>query len=61
MNLFFSYDLGVDCAYIIRVKGLEDSEHKSANCAASCEQVGQQYEYWDAYNGIGGELKAPNV
>lgn len=60
MNLFSTYNLTVDSAYIIRVKGLEDSERKSADCAASCEQVGQQYEYWEAYNGVEGELKPPS-
>ena len=46
-------------AYIIRVDGLEDSEKKSADCAESCDKVGQDWEYWEAYNGVGGEIEAP--
>ena len=44
-------------AYIIRVEGLEDSEKKSAHCAESCDKVGQEWEYWEAYNGLDGEIK----
>jgi GR25 family glycosyltransferase involved in LPS biosynthesis len=60
LNLFFSYDLTPSKAYIIRVVGHEDSEKKAAHCAESCDNVGQEWEYWDAYNGIDGELKAPS-
>jgi hypothetical protein len=44
-------------AYIIRVEGHEDSEEKSAHCAESCDKVGQEWEYWEAYNGLDGEIK----
>mgnify|MGYP003631359944 FL=1 len=44
-------------AYIIRVGGHEDSEEKSAHCAESCDKVGQEWEYWEAYNGLDGEIK----
>jgi len=49
LNLFFSYDLTPSKAYIIRVEGHEDSEKKAAHCAESCDKVGQEWEYWDAY------------
>jgi hypothetical protein len=44
-------------AYIIKVEGHEDSEEKSAHCAESCDKVGQEWEYWEAYNGLDGEIK----
>jgi hypothetical protein len=60
MNLFFSYNMSVDKAYIIRVKGHERSEVLAKNCADSCEKVNMPYEYWDAYNGLDGEIKTPD-
>ena len=57
MRLSFSYDMDVATAYIIRVAGLEASEKRSANCAESCDKVGQKWEYWDAYNGVGEKLE----
>lgn len=57
MNLNFSYNMQPSKAYIIRVEGLEDSEKKSAHCAESCDKVGQEWEYWEAYNGLDGEIK----
>ena len=59
MNLFNSYNLTVDKAYIIRVKGNETSETMAAQCAASCEKVGMPYEFWDAYNGLNGSIEEP--
>jgi GR25 family glycosyltransferase involved in LPS biosynthesis len=46
-------------AYIIRVVGNAASEEKAARCAVSCEKVGQPYEFWDAYDGLADEIKAP--
>lgn len=57
MRLSFSYDMDVATAYIIRVAGLEASEKRAANCAESCDKVGQKWEYWDAYNGVGEKLE----
>lgn len=59
MRLNFSYDMDVDKAYIIRVQGKEASETLAKRCADSCEQVQMPYEYWDAYNGLDGEIKPP--
>jgi GR25 family glycosyltransferase involved in LPS biosynthesis len=47
------------CAYIIRVVGNAASEEKAARCAVSCEKVNQPYEFWDAYDGLADEIKAP--
>jgi hypothetical protein len=60
MNLFFSYDLNVENAYIIRVKGHEKSERLAKRCADSCEAVEMPYKYWDAYNGMGTEIVPPS-
>ena len=57
MNLNFSYNMQPSKAYIIRVDGHEESEEKAAHCAESCDKVGQEWEYWEAYNGLDGELK----
>lgn len=59
-SLYFSYDLDVDKAYIIRVKGHEKSEALAKRCADSCEQVGMPHSYWDAYNGLSGDLIVPD-
>jgi hypothetical protein len=60
-SLFWSHDMNnVYGAFIIRVKGNDTSEVLAQRCAASCDQVGQNYEYWDAYDGIEEEIKKPN-
>lgn len=59
MNLFYSYDLFVDKAYIIRVKDHDRSMELAKRCADSCESVQMPYEYWDAYDGTGEEIKIP--
>jgi GR25 family glycosyltransferase involved in LPS biosynthesis len=58
-SLFYSYNTSVSKAYIIRVEGHEDGEQKAKRCAESCDAVGMPYEYWDAYNGLGGEIVPP--
>lgn len=58
-SLFFSYNLNVDCAYIIRVKGHNRSEELAKECAKSCEEVGMPYEFWDAYDGTEEVIKPP--
>ena len=59
MRLNFSYDMTPSKAYIIRVVGNAASEEKAARCAVSCEKAGQPYEFWDAYDGLADEIKAP--
>lgn len=60
MRLNFSYDMSVGNAHIIRVKGHSSSEERALRCAESCGNVGMPWEYWDAYDGINGEIKAPD-
>jgi GR25 family glycosyltransferase involved in LPS biosynthesis len=59
MKLFYSYDTISSKAYIIRVKNHQDSEQKSIKCAESCTNVGQPWEYWDAYDGTGDSILTP--
>lgn len=58
-SLFYSYDMEVDKAYIIRVAGNDNSEQQANRCADSCVRVGMNYEFWDAYNGIADTLIPP--
>jgi hypothetical protein len=59
-SLFYSYNMKVDKAYIIRVKDHEVSEKKANECAASCRSVGMPYDFWDAYDGTGDTIIKPN-
>lgn len=59
MRLFNKYDISVDKAYIIRIDGHTSSETKAKRCADSCDAVGQNWEYWDAYNGISDQIIPP--
>ena len=58
-SLFFSYDLSVDKAYIIRIKNHALSERKAVECLASCNSVGIDSTLWDAYDGTGKEVIPP--
>jgi GR25 family glycosyltransferase involved in LPS biosynthesis len=60
-TLYNSYNMDVDKAYIIRVKGNEKSEELARRCAASCISSEMPHEYWDAYNGIEGEIVTPRL
>lgn len=61
LNLYRKNETSVDSAYIITVKGNENSEKYSQRCQESCQQVGMPYTVWDAYNGIGtpGHIEPP--
>lgn len=59
MSLFFSYNISVDKAYIIKIKDHEQSELMANRCFESCKNVGMSCEFWDAYNGLGEELVYP--
>lgn len=60
MGLFFSYDVSIEKAYIIRIKGHELSENLAKRCADSCDKVNMPYEFWDAYNGLGENIIYPD-
>jgi GR25 family glycosyltransferase involved in LPS biosynthesis len=59
-SLFYSYDLSIESAYIIRIKDNDTSEILAERCAKSCDAVEQKYTYWDAYDGTRAEIKKPN-
>jgi hypothetical protein len=58
-SLFFSYNVKVDSAYIIRLKGHKLSESLAKRCADSCDKVGMKYQYWDAFNGTKDGIHPP--
>lgn len=60
MKLFYSYDMVPSKAYIIRVNGNEKSMSKASRAAKSCEEVGMDWDYWDAYNGIENPIVPPD-
>lgn len=53
LKLYRSNETVVESAYIITVKGNENSEKYSARCQQSCKDVGMPFKVWDAYNGTG--------
>lgn len=59
MKLTSSYNMTVGTAYIIRIKGNEKSEAFAQRCADSCTEVGQDWMYWDAYDGVANPIKEP--
>lgn len=60
LKLFRSNNTRIESAYIITVKGNENSEKYSARCQESCAKVGMPYQIWEAYDGTKpGEIKTP--
>ena len=59
-KLFNSYNLEVDKAYIITVKGNKSSESHSDECQRSCETVSMPFQVWDAFDATSGDLIAPD-
>lgn len=59
LNLYYSYDLEIENAYIITVRDNELSEKYSERCAKSCEDVGMSYRIWDAFDGTKDEIFTP--
>ena len=58
-SLFWSYNLAVKKSYIIRIKNNLTSENLAKRCFESCSRVGQNVEYWDAFDGTGKEIIPP--
>lgn len=58
-SLSYKYDLEVDKAYIITIKGHDLSETMSERCAESCRKVEMPYQKWDAFDGTSGEITIP--
>ena len=59
-SLYYSYNFDIAQTFIIRIKGNSVSERMAKRCADSCESVGQPYQFWDAYDGTGGEIIKPS-
>lgn len=59
-SLFYSYDMEVDKAYIIRIKDNQLSNTHAKRCSDSCDQVGMPYEFWDAYDGTVDKIVPPH-
>jgi len=50
----------VDQAYIIRIENNKISEEHAKKCVNSCNNVGQKWQYWDAYDGLQEDIKYPS-
>lgn len=59
LRLYRSNNTQIESAYIITVKGNENSEKYSKMCQESCQQVGMPYKVWEAYNGLNGNEVIP--
>lgn len=59
-SLFFSNRVEVESAYIITVKGNENSERYSKRCQMSCASSQMPFKIWDAYDGTKGEIIPPS-
>lgn len=59
LKLDFSYDLNVESAYIITLKGNATSESMSKQCQDSCKRINMPYKVWDAYDGTSGTMIVP--
>ncbi len=57
--LYRSYDLSVDCAYIIHLPGNQESLSMAQRCRWSCDRVGMPCQLYTAFDGTGTELKIP--
>ena len=60
LNLTYSYDLSVDMAYNIIIRGHEKSEMYGERCRESCAKVGMNCTRWDAYDGTQGKIIEPD-
>jgi len=58
-SLFYSYNTQVESAYIITVKGHQQSEKISRRCQESCGKVSMSYKVWDAFDGTGNNIVVP--
>lgn len=60
-TLMYSYSDDVNNAYIITINGNKNSETLFQDCIKSCNEVGQKYIRWDAFDGTDGkEIKIPD-
>jgi len=60
LNLYYSYNIEVEQAYIITIKGNETSEKFSKRAQNSCQQVSMRSKIWDAFDGTGESIITPD-
>ena len=58
--IYKKYNLNVEKAYVIRVKGNSTSESLASRCIKSCDKVNMPCQLWDAYNGLGNTIIPPD-
>jgi hypothetical protein len=58
-SLFLSHSLDVERAYIICVDNNAASMALAQRCAKSCDDVGQPWSYWSAFDGIKDRIVVP--
>ena len=59
LKLQYSYDLRVESAYNIIIRGHEKSEMYGERCRESCAKVEMNWQRWDAYDGTQGKIVEP--
>jgi len=60
MNLDYKYDVGIESAYIITIKGNNVSESMSQRCQDSLKKLNMPYKVWDAFDGTSGNIVTPD-
>lgn len=56
----YSYNLEIESAYIIVLRGNEISEKLAQRCIKSCDEVGISYKIWYGFDGTGGNIITPD-
>jgi glycosyl transferase family 25 len=59
-GLSYHYNLEVESAYIITLKGHAESEAMAQRCIESCIDVGQSAQIYDAFDGTSGRIIVPD-
>ena len=59
MNLFHSYDINVEHAYIITLMGNKTSESFSKRAQESCDAVNMSWKIWPAFDGTQNPIQIP--
>lgn len=59
-TLYRTFDDTVDKAYIIRMSNNAISTQLALRAALSCEKIGMNYEFHEAFDGTGSEIIVPN-
>lgn len=61
LKLDYSYNMSIESAYIITLKGNSISENMSLRCQKSLADLDMPYKVWDAFDGTDGrDIKVPD-